>query len=345
MRGVWLPVIAAAALFGFVAAALLLGGGMSAPVPGVADADPATRAETVALQALRDRQRDPAAVLFREVRTWRFGPEDERAVCGVIEARDLPGGSAPFIARVVLPASADRGPEAVRGWRPQPSSAAMVILEDGPGIGRPAPEARRRFCHDVNAPRRDDNALFTTPPLTPEQALGETWPTIPLPSSSADDPWAALIEPLPWQTAPQSVLPWTGSPPGPLQWPGAPSAPGQTPGAAAPDSPGWGGGTTPPGAVPPPLTFGTQTGTAGAAGGGGRWQSTTREGWAIVASPANLRAGPEGGEPVLAVVPRGTVLGIFGRASGGWVQVGDGEPWGWVHGSLLDEAGAPQANR
>jgi uncharacterized protein YraI len=59
----------------------------------------------------------------------------------------------------------------------------------------------------------------------------------------------------------------------------------------------------------------------------------------LVHSPANLRAGPGGGASVLSVVPRGRTLEVFDQAPGGWVRVGDGEPWGWIHASLL--AGAP----
>lgn len=49
----------------------------------------------------------------------------------------------------------------------------------------------------------------------------------------------------------------------------------------------------------------------------------------------NLRAHPNGGGTVLRVVERGTSLDVFAEAPGGWVQVGEGEPWGWMHGSML----------
>ena len=51
---------------------------------------------------------------------------------------------------------------------------------------------------------------------------------------------------------------------------------------------------------------------------------------------ANLRLEPRGGSPVIRVVPRSVELRILGEAPGGWYQVGDAEPWGWIHGSLLD---------
>jgi hypothetical protein len=58
-------------------------------------------------------------------------------------------------------------------------------------------------------------------------------------------------------------------------------------------------------------------------------------GAAVVRTPANLRAGPGGGAPVLSTLPRGLAVTVFGRAPGGWLQVGDTAPWGWVHASLM----------
>ncbi len=48
---------------------------------------------------------------------------------------------------------------------------------------------------------------------------------------------------------------------------------------------------------------------------------------------ANLHDGPHGAS--VRVVPQGTALRIFGAAPGGWYQVGDTEPWGWVHESMF----------
>jgi Bacterial SH3 domain len=55
---------------------------------------------------------------------------------------------------------------------------------------------------------------------------------------------------------------------------------------------------------------------------------------------SNLRAAPNAQSEVLRVIPRGTVAQVFGEATGGWYQIGDTEPWGWVHGSML--GGPPQ---
>jgi hypothetical protein len=52
--------------------------------------------------------------------------------------------------------------------------------------------------------------------------------------------------------------------------------------------------------------------------------------------PANLRASPSGGGEVLRTVPRASALQVFGEAPGGWYYVGEREPWGWIHGSMLE---------
>jgi hypothetical protein len=54
------------------------------------------------------------------------------------------------------------------------------------------------------------------------------------------------------------------------------------------------------------------------------------------AHPVNLRSNPAGGGAVLRVVPRGTRLRVFAEAPGGWYQVGENEPVGWIHGSMLE---------
>jgi hypothetical protein len=54
----------------------------------------------------------------------------------------------------------------------------------------------------------------------------------------------------------------------------------------------------------------------------------------LMRSPANLRERPQAGSPVLRTLPRGLELQLHGRAPGGWLQVGDAVPWGWVHSSL-----------
>ena len=52
----------------------------------------------------------------------------------------------------------------------------------------------------------------------------------------------------------------------------------------------------------------------------------------------NLRAAPAASAAVVRVIPRGTALRVFGEAPGGWHRVGETEPAGWVHASLMDIA-------
>jgi hypothetical protein len=52
--------------------------------------------------------------------------------------------------------------------------------------------------------------------------------------------------------------------------------------------------------------------------------------------PVNIRAHPSGGGAVVRVVPRASTLRVYAEAPGGWLQIGEGEPWGWVHSSMLE---------
>ncbi|WP_082012931.1 SH3 domain-containing protein [Belnapia sp. F-4-1] len=51
--------------------------------------------------------------------------------------------------------------------------------------------------------------------------------------------------------------------------------------------------------------------------------------------PVNIRNQPGGGGAVVRIVPRASTLRVFGEAPGGWLQVGEDQPFGWVHGSML----------
>lgn len=54
-----------------------------------------------------------------------------------------------------------------------------------------------------------------------------------------------------------------------------------------------------------------------------------------IRSATNVRTAPNGSAPAVRTTARGTVLREFERGAGGWVKVGDAQPWGWVHSSLL----------
>ena len=54
------------------------------------------------------------------------------------------------------------------------------------------------------------------------------------------------------------------------------------------------------------------------------------------AHPVNIRNAPNGSGAVVRTVPRASQLRVFGEAPGGWLQVGADEPFGWLHGSMLE---------
>jgi hypothetical protein len=48
----------------------------------------------------------------------------------------------------------------------------------------------------------------------------------------------------------------------------------------------------------------------------------------------NIRAAPHG--DTLRIAPRGASFRVFAEAPGGWLEVGDTVPFGWVHGSMVE---------
>jgi hypothetical protein len=83
-----------------------------------------------------------------------------------------------------------------------------------------------------------------------------------------------------------------------------------------------------PGAAPaPPAAAAPQPAPAAAASG----SVTTTS-----AHPVNVRSSPAGGGAIVRIVPRASVLRVFGEAPGGWLQVGEDQPFGWLHNSMLD---------
>lgn len=60
----------------------------------------------------------------------------------------------------------------------------------------------------------------------------------------------------------------------------------------------------------------------------------TASGTLTMRQNGNLRSSPNGGGSVLRVARSGAVLNIYGTAPGGWYQVGESAPEGWVHRSV-----------
>jgi hypothetical protein len=74
------------------------------------------------------------------------------------------------------------------------------------------------------------------------------------------------------------------------------------------------------------------SGSADAAAGAVSDQSPA-SGSVTMRQNANLHAAPQGAS--VRVVPAGTVLHVFAQAPGGWLEVGDAAPLGWVHESMV----------
>jgi hypothetical protein len=127
------------------------------------------------------------------------------------------------------------------------------------------------------------------------------------PRGAAARPPSAVVEDAPWLVRP--------SPEAARRFCREPEPMAAMPPATAPEAPA------------PPLPG---TAPAAMAMAGGR---------VMTQSPANLRATPAG--EVLMSIPRGRTLIVFDRAPGGWVQVGETAPQGWVHSSLLSDAASP----
>ncbi|WBV44869.1 SH3 domain-containing protein [Pseudoroseomonas cervicalis] len=134
---------------------------------------------------------------------------------------------------------------------------------------------------------------------------------------TSQGPGSAGLPPLPSDTALGTT------PAGPIPGPVPSSAPprgaaGATAAAPPPTAPG----------ATPPETAPAETAPGGSAAGG---SVTTTS-----AHPVNIRANPGGGGAVLRVVPRASPLRVFGEAPGGWLQVGEDQPFGWLHESMLE---------
>jgi hypothetical protein len=97
------------------------------------------------------------------------------------------------------------------------------------------------------------------------------------------------------------------------------ASPAAAPAPAPAPAPAEGGLPTP---VPPMPSLSVEA--------SGRMVTTT------TAHPVNIRSQPGGGGAVVRIVPRASTLHVFGEAPGGWLQVGEDQPFGWVHGSMLD---------
>jgi len=192
---------------------------------------------------------------------------------------------------------------------------AAVILALLPAAPVPVADS------DATAPSIDTaTATPATPPSPPSHARA---PVAPAPSAATHLPSEA--RPAPGSAPP---APTTRSLPAPSPAPAA-SAPAAPPTASAPRD--MAALPLPPPPMPPerPPEAAAQTDDM---------QGAER---VVVISGANFRTGPTNGSRILRTARRGESFRVFGHAPGGWVQVGDTAPQGWIHSSLLREEGAP----
>ena len=59
-------------------------------------------------------------------------------------------------------------------------------------------------------------------------------------------------------------------------------------------------------------------------------------GRAVTRQQANVRAEPNGTAAIVRTAPKSATLRVYAR-NGTWIWVGDTQPWGWIHASLLDQ--------
>lgn len=258
----------------------------------------------------------------------------------------LPGGDG--WVSVVRRALASRDQVGGRGSAPVLTRAALQDAEPGPepdpqgeaGLPEPLfrePRSRRRLAVPValglaglaglgvavalwSAPRK---AAPVPVAATSAQRSGAATPNLPSLAGGAP-PEAAQSRPAPDLTANPTQdrsLPGradgTAPRPAPAQQAPALQAAAASPALPLRDRPAAPAAIA---AVTPPVA---------APGGTGR---------VMIRSAANLRANPDKNSAVLRVVPQGEVMREFSRAIGGWVQVGDAQPQGWIFDKLLTPA-------
>jgi hypothetical protein len=207
----------------------------------------------------------------------------------------------------VLIAEANREPGAASR---QKLGESTVVLGLEPVISTAPPPPRVSPAHEytVAAAAGALGLWLALAPPTPPGNAGTGLPAASTLASTAPASAPAALQ----ATAPEPAL---------LPPPAAPARPAEV----ASRVPEVTVATTPHAAMAEPARS-----SAPAAGDAAKEQIRTRTG-------ANVRSAPNGSADVVRTVAGGTRLDVFGR-SGGWVRIGDGEAWGWIHSSLLEAA-------
>jgi hypothetical protein len=293
---------------GFLAAAALvvvaLAGCKERPKQPVTQQAPppdlAAKAVTAAQEAVAAGVRASGEAKFRAVQTWRQAMPRPVAVCGQVN----PKGSAtdpfvPFVAVIEFGGGSDPSPIHIEHHAATSTDEATRVY--GEMVSR---------CLEDGGPRPLGPRHTITEPIPPmPSGLPRTEQAVAPPSGTRYAP-ERIPTMAPVVRTPAVTAPAVTAPAGTLVAPAVPAAPA-TPSA-------------PPAPAAPPAPVATTAALQMAPG-----QT------AVPRQNVNLHTEPQG--PVSRVVPKGMALRIFGQAAGGWYLVGDTEqPWGWIHGSLLD---------
>jgi len=167
------------------------------------------------------------------------------------------------------------------------------------------------------APELQQSAMHVLPPMPTQQQQASGSELVPTPDPS--DAFVVRVTepplPAPDFPPPAAVIVTPNPPPAPIETE-APSA------GSVIGPPGSTIAEVPTAAVAAPVRSASQ------------FAVMTRD-QVITVRGANVRADPDGSARVLRTVSGAVRLTVFARAAGGWVQIGDTAPWGWVHSSLL----------
>ncbi|CAH2600764.1 protein of unknown function [Rhodovastum atsumiense] len=251
------------------------------------------------LRALSD---SPPAVRIRGVQVYPQAMPRQIAVCGQV---DLARGNGGMFTLFVSVVSYEDG----SGAKPPGFQVDQTVAETVEAANRVWAKMIT-YCYENGGPPPPPPPTAASAPQPPATAATEPAATPPA-ASAATPADSGHAQPPPRRERTATKDPATASP---REAPPPPPPPREVPHPPA---------VTPAREPTPPKVTADTPARAPASGS------------VVLRQPGNLRAGPSGGGEVIRVVPRDTTLRVFGEAPGGWYQVGDAAPWGWIHSSMV----------